>query len=149
MKAVIQRASDASVTVDNEIIAGINFGLVVFVGINYTDSEDDVYKLSNKILELRIFNDSMNKTNFNIQQVKGEILLVSQFTLCAETKKGIRPSFVNDMEPNEAKKLNEKTRQWKEEGKQGWKNSTVDAEMARAKKAAAAQKAQRALVLRT
>ncbi len=105
MKAVIQRASDASVTVDNEIIASINFGLVVFVGINYTDSEDDVYKLSNKILELRIFNDSMNKTNFNIQQVKGEILLVSQFTLCAETKKGNRPSFVNAMEPNEAKKL--------------------------------------------
>ena len=105
MKAVVQRVSDASVAVDNEIIAGINLGLVIFVGINYTDSEDDMYKLSKKILELRIFNDNKNKTNFSVRQIKGEILLISQFTLCADTKKGNRPSFIKAMEPNGAKKL--------------------------------------------
>ena len=105
MKAVVQRVSNASVSVDNEIIAGINFGLVIFVGINYTDSEKDIDKLAKKILELRIFNDSDDKTNFNVQQVKGEILLISQFTLCADTRKGNRPSFIKAMEPNEAKKL--------------------------------------------
>ena len=105
MKAVVQRVSNASVSVDNEIIAGINFGLVIFVGINYTDSEKDIDKLAKKILELRIFNDSDDKTNFNVQQVKGEVLLISQFTLCADTRKGNRPSFIKAMEPNEAKKL--------------------------------------------
>ena len=105
MKAVVQRVSNASVSVDNEIIASINFGLVIFVGINYTDSEKDIDKLAKKILELRIFNDSDDKTNFNVQQVKGEVLLISQFTLCADIRKGNRPSFIKAMEPNEAKKL--------------------------------------------
>ena len=108
MKAVIQRVSDASVTVSNKTVASINLGLVVFVGINYNDSEDDMRKLCKKILGLRIFNDDSNKTNFSINQIKGEILLISQFTLCADTKKGNRPSFIKAMEPNKAKDLFDK-----------------------------------------
>ena len=108
MKAVIQRVSDASVTVDNKTVASINLGLVIFVGINYNDSEDDMRKLCKKILGLRIFNDNNNKTNFSINQIKGEILLISQFTLYADTKKGNRPSFIKAMEPNRAKNLFDK-----------------------------------------
>ena len=105
MKAVIQRVSDASVTVGNKTVASINLGLVIFVGINYNDSENDMHKLCKKILGLRIFNDDNNKTNFSINQIKGEILLISQFTLCASTKKGNRPSFIKAMEPDKAKDL--------------------------------------------
>ena len=105
MKVIIQRVSYASVSVDSATIASINSGIVVFIGINYDDSEKDIHKVSKKILELRIFNDNNNKTNFNIQEVKGEILLISQFTLCADTKKGNRPSFIKAMEPKGAKIL--------------------------------------------
>ena len=108
MKAAIQRVSNANVSVNEEIIASINLGLVIFVGINYDDSEKDMYKLCNKILQLRIFSDNEDKINLNIKKIQGEILLISQFTLCADTKKGNRPSFKNAMEPNGAKKLFDK-----------------------------------------
>ena len=98
MKAVIQRVDNANVSIENKTIASISRGAVIFIGINYKDTEDDMMKLSNKILKLRVFNDSFNKTNLSIQDIKGEILLISQFTLCANTKKGNRPSFQKAME---------------------------------------------------
>ena len=105
MKALIQRVSQGKVSVDSNQIASINGGMVVLLGIFNGDTELDVLKVCKKILNLRIFNDSKNKINYNIQDINGEILLVSQFTLCANTKKGNRPSFINAMVPNKAEKL--------------------------------------------
>ena len=105
MKALIQRVSEGKVSVDSNQIASINGGMVVLLGIFNGDTELDVLKVCKKILNLRIFNDSKNKINYNIKDISGEILLVSQFTLCANTKKGNRPSFINAMAPNKAEKL--------------------------------------------
>ena len=105
MKAVIQRVSQASVEVNNKIISNIAKGLVIFVGINYTDTNDDIDKLYKKILKLRIFSDNSNKTNLNVEKAQGSILLISQFTLCADINKGNRPSFKNAMGPEKAKKM--------------------------------------------
>ena len=105
MKALIQRVSQGKVSVDSNQIASISGGMVVLLGIFNDDTELDVLKVCKKILNLRIFNDSKNKINYNIKDVSGEILLVSQFTLCASTKKGNRPSFINAMVPNKAEKL--------------------------------------------
>ena len=105
MKALIQRVSQGKVSVDSNQIASINGGMVVLLGIFNGDTELDVLKVCKKILNLRIFNDSENKINYNIKDISGEILLVSQFTLCANTKKGNRPSFINAMVPNKAEKL--------------------------------------------
>ena len=105
MKALIQRASQGKISVDSNQIASINGGMVVLLGIFNGDTELDVLKVCKKILNLRIFNDSKNKINYNIKDISGEILLVSQFTLCANSKKGNRPSFINAMAPNKAEKL--------------------------------------------
>ena len=105
MKALIQRVSQGKVSVDSNQIASISGGMVVLLGIFNGDTELDVLKVCKKILNLRIFNDSKNKINYNIKDISGEILLVSQFTLCANTKKGNRPSFINAMVPNKAEKL--------------------------------------------
>ena len=105
MKALIQRVSHGTVSVGPNQIARINGGMVILLGIFNNDTELDVLKVCKKILNLRIFNDSKNKINYNIQDINGEILLVSQFTLCANTKKGNRPSFINAMVPNKAEKL--------------------------------------------
>ena len=105
MKALIQRVSQGKVSVSSNQIASINDGMVILLGIFNNDTELDVLKVCKKILNLRIFNDSKNKINYNIKDVSGEILLVSQFTLCANTKKGNRPSFINAMVPNKAEKL--------------------------------------------
>tara|TARA_Y100000748_G_C15281652_1_gene404802 strand:- start:136 stop:585 length:450 start_codon:yes stop_codon:yes gene_type:complete len=105
LKALIQRVSQGKVSVDSNQIASINCGMVVLLGIFNGDTELDVLKVCKKILNLRIFNDSKNKINYNIKDISGEILLVSQFTLCANTKKGNRPSFINAMVPNKAEKL--------------------------------------------
>ena len=102
MKALIQRVSSASVGVNNKNIGTIGGGLLIFIGIYSDDSVDDIRKICNKIINLRIFNDSENKMNRSILDIKGEILLVSQFTLCADTKKGNRPSFNNAMNPKNA-----------------------------------------------
>lgn len=94
MKAVVQRVKSASVTVNNEIVGSIDRGLLVFLGIGVRDTEHQVGVLSRKVANLRIFADEKAPMNVDIKAVEGDILVVSQFTLHAETKKGNRPSFI-------------------------------------------------------
>jgi D-aminoacyl-tRNA deacylase len=94
MKAVLQRVSSASVTVDEKIISEIKAGLLVLVGIEDADTDEDITWLSNKIINLRIFDDESKVPNLSVKDVDGEVLLVSQFTLQANTKKGNRPSYI-------------------------------------------------------
>jgi D-tyrosyl-tRNA(Tyr) deacylase len=94
MKVVIQRVSEAAVTIDNIIKSNIGAGLLVLVGIEDSDREEDVKWLSNKIVSLRIFDDENKVPNLSVTDINGEILLVSQFTLHASTKKGNRPSYL-------------------------------------------------------
>ena len=107
MIAVIQRVSRASVIVNKKKISEIEFGLVIFLGVFYDDEMQDVEYLIQKIAGLRIFNDNNHNMNLSIQDVNASALIVSQFTLCANTQKGRRPSFFNAAEPNIAKKLYE------------------------------------------
>lgn len=93
MKALIQRVSEASVKVEGEIISAIDHGLVVLLGVEKDDSSLDVDKLLQKVSHYRIFADADDKMNLNVQQVEGSLLIVSQFTLAADTKKGLRPGF--------------------------------------------------------
>ena len=95
MKAVIQRVSSASVTVSGEKIGEIGVGLLILLGVNQKDAEKDVDYLVNKTAGLRIFSDDNQHMNLSVQDVSGEALVVSQFTLCADTRKGRRPSFVS------------------------------------------------------
>tara|TARA_Y100001970_G_scaffold219814_1_gene269820 strand:- start:267 stop:716 length:450 start_codon:yes stop_codon:yes gene_type:complete len=111
MRALVQRVSRSSVTVESKEIASINKGLLILLGIYSSDTEKDILKLCKKILNLRIFNDSNNKICYNIQDIKGEILLISQFTLCANVKKGNRPSFIDAMPHSEAGQLFERVAQ--------------------------------------
>jgi D-tyrosyl-tRNA(Tyr) deacylase len=108
MKAVLQRVSSASVTVDAQIISEIKNGLLVFVGIEDADTNDDIFWLSNKITNLRIFDDKDKVPNLSVKDIDGEILLVSQFTLQANTKKGNRPSYIKASKPDVAIPLYEK-----------------------------------------
>ena len=94
MRIVIQRVSEASVTVDNNITGAIAEGLLVLVGIEDADTEEDIQWISKKIAQLRIFNDEEGVMNKSVQDIAGDILLVSQFTLHAATKKGNRPSYI-------------------------------------------------------
>ena len=94
MKAVLQRVSSASVMVDAEIISSIYKGLIVFIGIEDADTIDDIKWLSNKIINLRIFDDADLVPNLSIKETAGDLILVSQFTLHASTKKGNRPSYL-------------------------------------------------------
>jgi D-tyrosyl-tRNA(Tyr) deacylase len=94
MKVVIQRVTEASVTVDNTVTGAINNGLLVLQGIEDADTDEDIIWLSNKIVNLRIFNDENNVMNKSVLDINGDILLVSQFTLHASTKKGNRPSYI-------------------------------------------------------
>ena len=94
MRAVIQRVNAASVLVDSKIIAEIGIGLLVYLGIEDADGRDDINWLSNKIINLRIFNDIDSIMNLSLKEINGDILLVSQFTLHAATKKGNRPSYI-------------------------------------------------------
>jgi len=105
LKGLVQRVSQASVSVRSKEIARINNGLLILLGIFKKDTKDDVLKVCKKILNLRIFNDSNDKIHYNIQDIKGEILLISQFTLCSNIKKGNRPSFIEAMPPIEAQNL--------------------------------------------
>ncbi|MEO8146671.1 MAG: D-aminoacyl-tRNA deacylase [Bacteroidia bacterium] len=94
MRAVIQRVSQASVTIDNKISGAIQNGLMVLIGIEETDNDDDINWLCSKICHLRIFDDEQGVMNYDILQVNGDVLLISQFTLHALTKKGNRPSYI-------------------------------------------------------
>jgi D-aminoacyl-tRNA deacylase len=94
MKAVIQRVTKASVTIDGKIKSSISNGLLVLVGIEDADTDEDIVWLSNKIVNLRIFDDADKVPNISVKDITGDILLVSQFTLHASTKKGNRPSYI-------------------------------------------------------
>ena len=108
MKIVIQRASEASATINNEKVAEINQGLVVLLGIEDADTDDDIKWLSSKIVNLRIFNDENEVMNCSVKDVNADIILVSQFTLHASTKKGNRPSYIKASKPDFAIPLYEK-----------------------------------------
>lgn len=105
MIVVIQRVASASVSVNNLHISAINRGYLLLVGIQKQDRDIDIAKMAEKILKLRIMSDEEGKMNRSIVDVHGAILAVSQFTLCANAKKGNRPSFLDAMEPKDAKKL--------------------------------------------
>jgi D-tyrosyl-tRNA(Tyr) deacylase len=108
MKVVIQRVSQASVMIDGAVHNQINQGFVVLLGIGQTDDEQDINYLAQKILGLRVFSDHEGKMNHSLDDVKGEILLISQFTLFASTKKGNRPSYIDAAPPGMAIPLYEK-----------------------------------------
>lgn len=105
MKFVIQRVTEASVTVDGQITGKIGRGFLVFIGISNEDNEAVADKLIKKTLGLRIFEDSEGRTNLSLDSVGGGLLLVSQFTLYADCRKGYRPSFINAGAPEHAEKL--------------------------------------------
>jgi D-tyrosyl-tRNA(Tyr) deacylase len=108
MRAVIQRVTKASVTIEGRINGQIGNGLLVFIGIEDADGEEDIEWLSNKIANLRIFNDDNGVMNISVKEIEGDVLLISQFTLHAMTKKGNRPSYINASKPEIAIPLYEK-----------------------------------------
>jgi D-tyrosyl-tRNA(Tyr) deacylase len=99
LKAVLQRVSSASVTISEKIVAQINNGLLVLVGIEDADSQEDIHWLSQKIVNLRIFGDENDVMNLSVKDIQGDIIVVSQFTLHANTKKGNRPSYIKASKP--------------------------------------------------
>lgn len=107
MKVVIQRVSQASVTIDNQIVANIQKGLLVLVGIEDADTQEDSSWLSSKIVNLRIFGDENDVMNLSVKDIDGDIIVVSQFTLHALTKKGNRPSYIKASKPEIAVPLYE------------------------------------------
>jgi len=108
MRVVIQKVSKASVTVENEVISSIGKGLVVLLGIEDADTDEDIDWLVKKITQLRIFNDESGVMNLSVKDVEGEIIVVSQFTLHANTKKGNRPSYIRASKPDFAVPMYEK-----------------------------------------
>jgi D-aminoacyl-tRNA deacylase len=105
MRAVLQRVSQAEVIVEGTSIARIGKGLLALVAVSRQDVQQDLEWMAKKIVELRIFEDSQEKMNLSLQDVKGELLLVSQFTLYGDCKKGRRPSYIDAAPPEEAEKL--------------------------------------------
>jgi len=108
MRAVIQRVSEASVKIDNVLAGTIGKGLLIFLGIEEADTDDDIEWLAGKITRLRVFNDALGVMNLSVKETGGEILVVSQFTLHASTKKGNRPSYIRAASPEIAVPLYEK-----------------------------------------
>ena len=102
MRVVIQKVTQASVSIDNQIVASINKGLLVLVGIEDGDTNEDIAWLSSKIVNLRVFDDDNGVMNLSVKEVEGEVLIVSQFTLHASTKKGNRPSYIKAARPEVA-----------------------------------------------
>jgi len=102
MIAVVQRVKQASVTIDNSLKSSITQGLLVLLGIAHEDTEEDTDWLTKKIINLRIFSDSEGKMNLSLKDINGDLLVVSQFTLHASTKKGNRPSFIDAARPEKA-----------------------------------------------
>lgn len=105
MRFVIQRVTSADVKVEGEVIGQIGKGFLVFIGVSNDDTRDIADKMTKKMLGLRIFEDENGKTNLDLKTVNGELLLISQFTLYADCKKGNRPSFVNAGKPDMAEEL--------------------------------------------
>lgn len=105
MIALIQRVKHASVSVNNQIIGEIDQGLLVLLGVEQGDNEQKAIRLSEKVLGYRIFSDNDGKMNLNVQQINGKLLVVSQFTLAADTQKGMRPSFTKGASPDMANDL--------------------------------------------
>lgn len=99
MRVVIQRVLEASVVVDEKVVGSINNGLLVLLGIEDADTEEDIHWLSNKIVGLRLFDDHDGVMNLSVKDIGGDILLISQFTLMASTKKGNRPSYIKASKP--------------------------------------------------
>ena len=99
MKVIIQRVSQASVTIESRIVAQIQEGLLILVGIEDLDNQEDIHWLTSKIINLRIFNDENNVMNLSVKDINGEMIVVSQFTLHASTKKGNRPSYIKASKP--------------------------------------------------
>lgn len=107
LKALIQRVKNASVTIEGEIFSSIGFGMLILLGVEKDDSLENAEKLSEKLINLRIFDDQDGKMNKSLLDVKGEILVVSQFTLMGDCKKGTRPSYDKAAPPDKANKLYE------------------------------------------
>lgn len=108
MRAVVQRVSKASVTVENEIVGKISTGVTVLLGVGKDDTEEDAKYLAEKIVNLRIFDDENGKMNLSLLDVKGEALIISQFTLYGDCRRGRRPSYSGSASPDLAKALYEK-----------------------------------------
>ena len=108
MRVVVQRVSEASVKVDGNLVSSISKGLLILLGIENNDTVDDIDWLIKKISNLRIFSDENQKMNYSVRDVEGDIIVVSQFTLHAKTKKGNRPSYINAARPEVAIPLYEK-----------------------------------------
>ncbi|NJL74778.1 MAG: D-tyrosyl-tRNA(Tyr) deacylase [Saprospiraceae bacterium] len=108
MRVVIQRVAEASVTIEGKIKSQIGCGLLILLGIEPSDNQEDVDWLVNKIINMRIFNDEQGVMNQSVMETKGELLIVSQFTLFASTKKGNRPSYIRAAKPDFAIPLYEK-----------------------------------------
>jgi D-aminoacyl-tRNA deacylase len=107
MRALVQRVSRARVFVEDEIVGEISRGLVVFVGIHQDDDHEDAASLARKVIQLRIFPDTENKMNLSVRDIVGHLLIVSQFTLYGDTRKGNRPSYSKAAAPDKARELYE------------------------------------------
>ncbi len=105
MLALIQRVSSASVSINAETVGQIGQGLLVFLGIEKSDGESEANKLLKKVLSYRVFSDEEDKMNLNVRDIKGGLLIISQFTLAADTNRGLRPSFSSALPPDQAEPL--------------------------------------------
>ncbi len=131
MKAVVQRVTASSVSVDGEIVGKIDKGLNVLLGVEEDDTEKDAEVLAAKIAKMRIFEDENEKMNLSVLDVDGSVLVISQFTLCADIKKGNRPSFILAAKPDKATSLYEYfSSQLKENGVKKVENGVFGADMA-------------------
>ncbi len=105
MRAVIQRVRDCKVTVNDRQVGRINYGLLVYLGIERGDREEDLHYMVEKVTNIRIFNDENEKMNLSVRDVSGSILVISQFTLLGDARKGRRPSYSKAASPEDAKKM--------------------------------------------